>query len=73
METVRTGREVRIDYTNWQGVRKNRVILPLRMWFGTSDFHKAPQWFIKAIDLEKDELRDFAVSKIHAWELIELS
>lgn len=58
---------VAIDYTNHQGIRGTRRIIPIKMWFGVSDWHLAPQWFIRAVDLDKGESRDFALLKIHGW------
>lgn len=71
MDTIRTGREVRIDYTNWRGMRSVRVIQPIRIWFGSNDFHPGDNWFLRAIDLEKDEMRDFLMDDIHSFELLE--
>ncbi|WNT48162.1 hypothetical protein SPLA5a_PHROGS00079 [Salmonella phage SPLA5a] len=34
------------------------------MWFGSTEYHKEPQWMIKAYDVEKDAIRDFAVNDI---------
>jgi hypothetical protein len=42
-----------IDYTNWKGERRPRTIVPLRVFYGRSEFHQEPQWFIHAIDMEK--------------------
>lgn len=42
-----------------------RIVVPIRIWFGTSRYHEDEQWFIHAVDVETDELRDFAFSGIH--------
>uniref|UniRef100_A0AAU8GFA3 Uncharacterized protein n=3 Tax=unclassified Seunavirus TaxID=2494210 RepID=A0AAU8GFA3_9CAUD len=34
------------------------------MWFGSTEYHKEPQWMIKAYDVDKDDIRDFAVNDI---------
>jgi predicted DNA-binding transcriptional regulator YafY len=60
-------RQVRIDYTNWRGVRTVRRIEPRGIWFGTSRFHVGEQWFLSALDVEKQEVRDFALTSLHAW------
>ena len=56
-----------IDYTNYRGERSERLILPRRIWFGTTEWHAEPQWLLEAIDLAKDSKRDFAMNQIHTW------
>lgn len=48
-------------YTNWRGVRALRRIDAQQLWFGSTAQHPAPQWLLTGRDLDKDELRDFAV------------
>ena len=59
--------ETTIDYTNWKGIRSKRRILPYRVWFGSTQWHQKPQWFLFAFDQEKHGWRDFAMQSIHAW------
>jgi predicted DNA-binding transcriptional regulator YafY len=54
-----------LDYTNWKGERKDRRIMPLTLWFGVSEFHDEPQWFIRAMDLDRNVMRDFSLATIH--------
>ena len=56
-----------ISYTNWKNETRNRVVTPLSIWFGETRWHKGKQWFLKAIDVDKSEERDFAVSGIHSF------
>lgn len=58
-------RAVRLDYTNWKGERRWRLVMPQSLWFGTTSYHPQPQWFIRAVDLEKNAVRDFAVKDLH--------
>jgi hypothetical protein len=58
-------RRIRIDYTNWRGERKWRVIEPESLWFGATPHHPEHQWFLSAKDVEKGVVRDFAVLDIH--------
>jgi hypothetical protein len=62
-------REVVIDYTNWRGERAMRRIVPKEIVFcpqGT-EFHIAPGWFLRARDVDKGGMRDFAMADIHSW------
>ena len=58
---------VTIDYTNHRGERRVRLIRPMSIYFGATDWHKAMQWLLRAVDCEKGEVRDFAMSSIHSW------
>jgi hypothetical protein len=59
---------VEIDYTNWKGVRRIRTVRPIEMWWGMTRYHLAPQFFVKAIDLETNDRCDFAMQDIHSWK-----
>lgn len=61
-------KEVIIDYTNWRGERSLRRILPLETFFGLNEFHPGEQWLLKAIDVEKNVERVFAMKDIHSWK-----
>jgi predicted DNA-binding transcriptional regulator YafY len=58
---------VLIDYTNHRGEHRERRILPGRIYFGSTKWHKEPQWLLKAWDLEKNAARDFAMADIIGW------
>jgi predicted DNA-binding transcriptional regulator YafY len=52
------------DYKNWEGKREVRNVTPIKIWFGETEFHKEKQWFLKALDLDKNAERDFALKDI---------
>lgn len=56
-----------IDYTNWRGERRERLIIPCFRWFGSTPYHQTAQWLIDAYDVEKGQMRSFAEKGIHAW------
>ena len=60
-----------IDYTNYKGERKERLIYPVRrgLWFGNTAWHPELQWFLHAMDMEKLEYRDFAIQGLHSWRI----
>jgi len=51
-------------YKNWKNKTGMRVVIPENMWYGSTEFHKEEQWFLKAFDIEKSADRDFAVKGI---------
>lgn len=58
----------RILYTNYRHETAWRHIQPLRIWHGSTEWHKQQQWFLKAIDTERGIERDFAMADIKEWQ-----
>ena len=58
---------IKIIYTNWKDETAERHILPLKIWFGSTKWHKEEQWWLKAVDIDKDVERDFAIKDIQQW------
>lgn len=61
-------KQVKILYTNWKGETKDRVIVPISVEFKSTEWHKEEQWILNALDVEKNEMRAFAMKDIHSWE-----
>jgi len=59
--------DVKIVYTNYRGETAERLIRPISISFGSSPWHPEPQWLMKAVDLEKNAERSFAIKDIHSW------
>ncbi len=60
-------KQVRIIYTNWHGETAERTIQPIKIWFGSTEWHKEGQWLLKAIDVDRNVERDFALKDIKDW------
>ena len=60
-------KQISICYTNYRGETSIRKIIPLKIWFGKTDWHKEEQWLLDAIDVEKNVERSFALKDIKAW------
>lgn len=60
-------RQVKIVYTNWKSETAERTIVPIEIWFGSTEWHQEEQWLLKALDIEKEAERDFAVKDIQQW------
>lgn len=56
-----------IDYTNWRKQRRSRKIVPISVRFGSSDYHREPQWLLQALDLETGKEKEFSMKDIHSW------
>lgn len=59
--------EVEIDYTNWRGETRRRLIRPIEMYFGRTEYYKDVQWLLHAFDVGKNEERTFAMANIKGW------
>lgn len=42
-----------------------RRVIPNRIWFGVTEYHPKPQWFLNAFDVDKQAERDFPLSDIN--------
>lgn len=62
-------RQVKILYTNWRGEQAIRTIVPAEggLYFGANEWHPEPQWLLEALDVDKRQTRQFALSGIKAW------
>jgi hypothetical protein len=49
-----------VEYTNYRGETARRVIIPIRFWWGSTEWHPEEQWMLSAWDVEKNARRDFA-------------
>lgn len=50
-----------MEYTNWRGETTVRSVVPKRIWFGTTEWHPEPGWLLDAFDLDKQQVRSFAL------------
>lgn len=48
------GRVLRVLYTNGTGHRSSRRIVPDRLWYGSTERHRSPQWLLEAYDVDQD-------------------
>lgn len=58
-----------INYTNWKGVTALRRIIPKKIFFGSTEWHKEEQWLLEALDVDKNADRSFAVKDIKSWQV----
>lgn len=62
-----TQRQVNVRYTNYKGETSNRIIRPINIRFGATEWHSEPQWLLKCKDMEKNQIREFSMKDIHLW------
>lgn len=49
-------------YSNWKGETEDRRARPISQRYGTSEYHKEPQWLMRMFDLDKRDEREFAMN-----------
>jgi hypothetical protein len=57
--------EVAFGYTNWRGENSERRVAPISIRYGTSDYHSQAGWLLFALDLDKNEHREFSMRDMH--------
>ncbi|WP_321385717.1 hypothetical protein [Rhizobium sp.] len=55
-----------VTYTNYRGETSRRAIKPKCVWFGSTEWHREPQWLLTAFDVDKGADRDFALKDFGA-------
>ncbi|MEI6054000.1 MAG: hypothetical protein WCQ49_01390 [Candidatus Saccharibacteria bacterium] len=58
---------IRILYKNWRDETAERKIEPIKIWFGSTEWHKEEQWIMTAVDLDRNVEREFALKDILKW------
>lgn len=53
-------------YRNYKGEEGYRRVRPISIRFGTSEWHKEPQWLMLADDLVNNKQREFAMRGIQS-------
>ena len=60
---------VTIRYTNYRGETGDRRIVPQRIRFGSTEWHREEQWLLDAFDIDRKADRSFAVKDILKWSV----
>lgn len=58
-----------MTYLNYRGEVSRRRVIPLRIWFGATEWHPEPGWLMTAHDIEKGADRDFALADCQFAEI----
>ncbi len=59
---------ITVRYTNYKGETGMRSIVPEKIWFGSTEWHKDEQWLLDAYDIDKAAIRNFALKDISEWK-----
>lgn len=58
------GKLVRFLYRNHRGAIGLRTVEDPGLWFGHTEHHPAPQWFLRGGCCTRGEVRDFALADV---------
>ncbi|HEY5563409.1 MAG TPA: hypothetical protein VIK72_16945 [Clostridiaceae bacterium] len=64
LETQEVYKPIKVKYKNWEGEVGVRTIIPLKVLYGHTDFHKTDQWLMDVWDIDKDAPRTYAILDI---------
>jgi predicted DNA-binding transcriptional regulator YafY len=60
-------RGVVFKYTNYKGSVSIRHVIPIDIWYGSTEYHPEEQWLLKAYDIDKQDYRNFSIKEISEW------
>lgn len=55
---------VSVLYKNYRGEEGVRKIIPVQIYFGSTEFHPTDQWLLKVWDCDKNDYRVYAFKDI---------
>jgi hypothetical protein len=58
---------VKVKYTNYRGETAVRTIVPIRFYFGTTEYHPEEQWLVELWDVDRGAIRIYALKEITEW------
>ncbi|MCK9198674.1 MAG: hypothetical protein M0P49_03635 [Bacilli bacterium] len=61
---IHNKKQLEFIYENWKNKISRRIVIPIGIWYGHTNFHKEDQWFLKALDTTIVAERDFAIKDI---------
>lgn len=54
-----------VRYTNWKNETAERRIIPRSLYHGSNEWHPTPQYLVECFDLDKMDIRTYALGQIH--------
>ena len=58
---------ISVLYTNWRGETAERQIIPIEIYWGSTEWHPENQWLLKVWDIERKAYRSYALQDIKEW------
>ena len=67
MNEQQKGQPIKVRYTNYRGETAVRTIIPLKIYWGSTEYHPTEQWLLEVLDVERQANRIYALKEIHEW------
>lgn len=58
---------IKVKYTNYRGEAAVRTIVPIRFYFGKTEYHPEEQWLVELWDIERGAIRIYALKEVTQW------
>lgn len=58
---------IKVLYTNYRGQTAIRTIVPVLIYFGSTEYHPHEQWLLEVWDVERGAIRTYALKEISQW------
>lgn len=56
--------KIKVLYTNWRGETGIRNIIPVKIYYGSTEWHKENGWLMEAYDLDRKAIRVYSMKDI---------
>lgn len=60
-------REIKMLYKNNRGETTVRRLVPIKIFFGQTEWHQDEQWLLEAYDVDRTANRTYALREIRAF------
>jgi hypothetical protein len=62
---------IEFDYFNWKGIKGHRKVLVTMFHYGSTEYHPEEQWLLEGVDMDKGEVRIFAMKDMSNVKKVE--
>lgn len=62
--TFRVGQHLRFMYHNHRGENEMRKVIFQGLDYGSNEWYREPQWFMRCHDIERNAIRSFSLARI---------
>ncbi len=61
------GKPIKVVYKNYRDEVAERIIIPQKIFWGSTEWHKDEQWLLEVFDVERDTQRVYAMKDVIEW------
>jgi len=60
--------KVKFKYKNYKSEVRQRIVIPIKIEYTSTEYHPDNQWILVGYDIEKADIRHFAMKDISDWQ-----